>query len=149
MCSAAARTGKGRGAITEAIAIDLPLEPLSARQAREQLEPFRKALDEVSFLDLRILVSELVIEALNAESEAQDAKIQICVELQDDRVHAEISDGGAAYRVPPRHPEPGERGWALYLVRRLSRRWGVRCDSESSMVWLEMPRSQPGRLAAT
>jgi anti-sigma regulatory factor (Ser/Thr protein kinase) len=120
--------------MTEAIAIDLPLEPLSARRAREELEPFRKALDEISFIDLRLLVSELVIEALNAESEAQDARIQMCVELRDDRVHAEISDGGAAYRVPPPQPEPGEPGWALYLVRR---------DSESSMVWLEMPRRSP------
>jgi anti-sigma regulatory factor (Ser/Thr protein kinase) len=135
--------------MTEAVAIDLPLEPLSARRAREELEPFRKALDEISFIDLRLLVSELVIEALNAKSEGQDARIQMCVELRDDRVHAEISDGGAAYRVPPPHPEPGEPGWALYLVRRLSQRWGVRRDSESSMVWLEMPRPRPGRPAAT
>jgi hypothetical protein len=134
---------------TEAVAIDLPLEPLSARRARQQLEPFRKALDEITFIDLRLLISELVIEALNAESEAQDARIQMCVELRDDRVHAEISDGAVAYRVPPPHPEPGESGWALYLVRRLSRRWGVRRSSESSMVWLEMARPQPGRPAAT
>ena len=133
--------------MTEAVAIDLPLEPLSARRARKELEPFRKALDEISFIDLRLLVSELVIEALNAESEARDARIQMCVELRDDRVHAEISDGGAAYRLPPTHPEPGEPGWALYLVRRLCRRWGVRRDSESSMVWLEMDRPQPRRPA--
>jgi anti-sigma regulatory factor (Ser/Thr protein kinase) len=125
--------------MTDAVAIDLPLEPLSARRAREQLEPFRKALDEISFFDLRLLVSELVIEALNAESSARGARIEMCVELRDDRVHAEISDGGAAYRLLPAHPEPGEPGWGLYLVRRLSRRWGVRREPERSMVWLEMP----------
>ena len=125
--------------MTEAVAIDLPLEPLSARRAREQLEPFRTALDEISFFDLRLLVSELVIEALNAESEAQGARIEVRVELRDDRVHAEISDGGAAYRLHPGHPEPGEPGWSLYLVRQLSSRWGVRREPNRSTVWLEVP----------
>jgi histidine kinase-like protein len=135
--------------MTEAVAIDLPLEPLSARRAREQLEPFRKALDEISFFDLRLLVSELVVEALNAESETQDARIEMRVELRENRVHAELSEGGAAYRLIPGRPEPGEPGWVLYLVRRLSSRWGVRRDPERSMVWFEMPRPQPGKPAAT
>ena len=50
--------------MTNAVAVVLPLEPGSARRAREQLEPFRKSLDEMSFFDLRLLVSELVVEAL-------------------------------------------------------------------------------------
>ncbi len=125
--------------MTDAIAIDLPLEPLSARRAREQLEPFRTALDEISFFDLRLLVSELVIEALNAESEAQGTRIKVRVELRGDRVHAEISEGGAAYRLFPGRPEPGEPGWAIFLVRRLSSRWGVRREPNRSMVWLEVP----------
>jgi anti-sigma regulatory factor (Ser/Thr protein kinase) len=133
--------------MTDAVAIELPLESRSARRAREQLEPFRTALDETSFFDLRLLVSELVIEALHAESEAQGRRIEMCVELRDDRVHAEISEGGAAYRLSPRRPEPGEPGWGLDLVRRLSSRWGVRREPERSMVWLEMPRSRPAKPA--
>ncbi len=39
--------------MSDAVAIDLPLEPASARRAREQLEPFRDALDEITFIDLR------------------------------------------------------------------------------------------------
>jgi len=57
--------------MTDVVAIDLPLEPESAPRAREELEPFRGALDETSFFDLRLLVTELVIEALNAASKAQ------------------------------------------------------------------------------
>lgn len=126
--------------MTDVVAIDLPLEPESARRARQQLEPFREALDETSFIDLRLLVTELVIEALNAPSNAQGSAIKVRVELGDDLVHAEMSDGGAAYRLTPGYPEPGEPGWALYLVRRLSSRWGVLREPERSLVWLEMPR---------
>src|SRR3954447_8653118 len=122
--------------MTDAVAIELPLESRSARRAREQLEPFRTALDETSFFDLRLLLSELVIEALHAESEAQGGRIEMRVELRDDRVHAEISEGGAAYRLIPRRPEPGEPGWGLDLVRRLSSRWGVRREPGRSMCGL-------------
>ena len=125
--------------MTNAVAVVLPLEPGSARRAREQLEPFRKSLEEMSFLDLRLLVSELVVEALNTESEAQGARIELWAELREDRVHVEVAEGGAAFRLPSRRPEPGEAGWGLHLVRRLSSRWGIRREPERASVWLEMP----------
>lgn len=125
-------------AVTDAVAIDLPLEPGSARRAREQLEPFRKSLGERSFFDLRLLVSELVVEALNIDSGAEDARIELRAELRDDRVHVEVADGGAAFRLPSRRPEPGEAGWGLHLVQRLSSRWGIRREPQRASVWLEM-----------
>jgi len=126
-------------AVTDAVAIDLPLEPGSARRAREQLEPFRKSLGERSFFDLRLLVSELVVEALNIDSGAEGARIELRAELRDDRVHVEVADGGAAFRLPSRRPEPGEAGWGLHLVQRLSSRWGIRREPQRASVWLEMP----------
>ena len=126
--------------MTEPVFSDLPLETESARRARELLEPFRNALGEASFTDLRLLMSELVVEALNAEREAPQRRLEMRVELREDRIHAQISADRAAYRLPSRHPEPGEAGWALYLVRRLSSRWGIRREPERSLVWLEMPQ---------
>jgi hypothetical protein len=78
------------------------------------------------------------VEALNAEPEARPGRLEMRVELRDDRVHAQISADRAAYRLPSHHPEPGDPGWALYLVRRLSSRWGLRREPERSLVWLEM-----------
>ena len=125
-------------AATDAVAIDLPLEPGSARRAREQLEPFRKSLGE-TFSDLRLLVSELVVEALNIDSEAENTRIELQAELHDDRVRVEVAAGGAAFRLPSRRPEPGEAGWGLLLVQRLSSRWGIRREPERASVWLELP----------
>jgi anti-sigma regulatory factor (Ser/Thr protein kinase) len=125
--------------MTEAVAIDLPLEPESARRAREHLEPFRKALDETAFFDLRLLVSELVVEVLHDGERTHEQEIELRVELRDGRVHAEVAEGGDAFRLPSGHPEPGETGWGLYLVGRLASRWGIRREPQRSGVWLELP----------
>ena len=129
--------------MSDAVAIDLPLEPASARRAREQLEPFREALDEITFFDLRLLVSELIVEVLNAESETHNAKVGLRAEFHDGRVRVEVAEGDGAFRLPSRRPEPGEAGWGLYLVGRLSSRWGLRRGPESSSVWLEVASSGP------
>lgn len=126
--------------MSDAVAIDLPLEPESARRAREQLEPFRKALDEDTFFDLRLLVSELVVEVLlDDEERTRDHEIELRAELRDGRIHVEVGEGEDAFRIPAGHPEPGEAGWCLYLVGRLTSRWGIRREPRRSSVWLELP----------
>jgi hypothetical protein len=124
--------------VSDVVAIDLPLEPASARRAREQLEPFRKALNEITFTDLRLLVSELIIEALKAESAVHDPRVELRAELREGRVRVEVAESGGAFRLPYRRPEPGEAGWSLYLVERLSSRWGLQHEPEGSSVWLEV-----------
>jgi hypothetical protein len=124
--------------VTSAVAIDLPLEPESARRAREELAPFGAVLDETSFFDLRLLVSELVAEALNPPSE-KASRIRLRAELNGGGVHVEITREGDGYRLPSRRPEPGEPGWALYLAQRLSHRWTVRRDADMAVVSLEIP----------
>jgi hypothetical protein len=55
--------------MSETVAIDLPAEPESAPQARKQLEVFRTSLDEVSFVDLCLLVDELVVRRSGTATE--------------------------------------------------------------------------------
>jgi hypothetical protein len=127
--------------MTEAVTVVLPLEPGSARRARERLEPFRGSLDEMSFADLRLLVNELVVEALIAHPDRRGERIEMRAEMRKDRVHVEVAEGGGAYRLSSRRPGPGEAGWGLRLVQRLSSRWGIRRDRDKAMVWLDMPVS--------
>jgi anti-sigma regulatory factor (Ser/Thr protein kinase) len=124
--------------MSEAVAIDLPLEPDSARRAREQLEPFRKGLDETTFFDLRLLVSELIAEALNARSKIDHGRVELRAKLRNGGVRVEVAEDGEAFRLPPRRPKPGEAGFGIYLMTRLSRRWGVRYGPGGSAVWLEV-----------
>lgn len=132
--------------MNDAVAIDLPLEPGSAKRARSQLERFRGLLGETTFGDLRLLVSELVSEALSACPRSSTGRIKLRAELRGGRVRVTVAQGGEAYRLPSRRPEPGEQGWSLHLVQRLSDSWGMRRDRESAAVWLEVPLAPTARL---
>lgn len=122
------------------VAIDLPREPESARRAREELKRFQGAMDRTSFIDLCLLVDELVVEALHAPDAMPDRPhpIRLHAEHDGDRVRVTVAEGGGAYRLPSRRPEPGDPGFGLHLVQRLSDRWGMRSDQNRAMVWLEM-----------
>src|SRR4051812_6432202 len=127
--------------MNEAVAIDLPLEPESARRAREQLKSFRSSIDESTFIDLCLLVDELVVEALHGSSGGRAPDdIRLRAQLDHDRVHVAMEDGGGAYRLPSRRPEPGDPGFGLHLVQRLSDRWGIRRDRDQATVWLDLLR---------
>ena len=123
--------------MTDEITVDLPLEQESPGRAREHLIAYRGLLDETSFIDLRLLVSELVVEALKATPNAQDRKIELRAGHDDHRVHVEVSS--AAYRLPSRHPKPGDMGWGICLVEQLSGRWGFRHEPDKATVWLDLP----------
>jgi anti-sigma regulatory factor (Ser/Thr protein kinase) len=125
--------------MSEAVAIDLPLEPESARRAREQLKSFRSKVDESTFIDLCLLVDELVVEALHGSSDGKAPyDIRLRAQLDDDRVHVAMEEGGGAYHLPSRRPEPGDPGFGLHLVQRLSDRWGIRRDRDQATVWLDL-----------
>jgi len=126
--------------MSETVAIELPRQPESAREAREQLEVFRDSLDDVLYGDLRLLVDELVVEALRAENaeSGESGPIQMRAELDGDRVRVALAEGAGAYRLPSRRPEPGDPGFALHLVQRLSDRWGMRRERDRATVWLEI-----------
>jgi anti-sigma regulatory factor (Ser/Thr protein kinase) len=130
--------------MSETVAIHLPPEPESAGRAREQLQAFKSSLDEVSFVDLCLLVDELVVEALRARDGATGGPIELRAERDGDRVRVVIAEGGGAYRLPSRRPEPGDPGFGLHLVQMLSDRWGMRRDRDRASVWLEMLRTPRG-----
>jgi anti-sigma regulatory factor (Ser/Thr protein kinase) len=132
------------GTMSETVAIDLPLKPESAAQAREQLGCFRASLDETSFGDLRLLVHELIVEVLIAREEDSAGSIELRAERDGGRIRVAVAEGGGAYRLPSRRPEPGDPGFGLHLVQRLSDRWGMRREHGRATVWLEMLRAPRG-----
>jgi anti-sigma regulatory factor (Ser/Thr protein kinase) len=130
--------------MSEAVAIDLPVQPESARRAREELKALEASLDDTSFLDLCLLVNELVVEVLRAENAGDVGLIELRAEDDGERIRVAVAEGHGAYRLPSRRPEPGDPGFGLHLVQRLSDRWGMRRDRDRATVWLEMA-SKPGR----
>jgi anti-sigma regulatory factor (Ser/Thr protein kinase) len=125
--------------MSETVAIDLPPKPESARRAREELKPFRAAVDEATFVDLCLLVNELVVEAVRGSGDgATSSDIRLQAELDRDRIRVVMAEGGGAYHLPSRRPGPGDPGFGLHLVQRLSDRWGIRRERQHATVWLEL-----------
>jgi two-component sensor histidine kinase len=131
--------------MSQAVAIDLPPEPESAGRAREQMKQFRTSVGERTFIDLCLLVDELVVEALHGPSDDGPAAtgIQLRAELDGDRINVVVVEGSGAYRLPSRRPEPGDPGFGLHLVQRLSDRWGIRREGGRATVWLELLGTTP------
>ncbi len=67
------------------------------RRARKQLEVFRASLDEVSFVDLSLLVDELVVEALRDRNGSTGEPIELRAERAGDRVRVAIAEGGRGF----------------------------------------------------
>jgi histidine kinase-like protein len=125
--------------IQEALSIELPVRPESARKARKLVTAFRDRLNEPTYNDLRLIVSELVADAVRAEADGH--RIRIRVEVAGNRILATVQEGVLAYRLKARHSQPGEPGWGVHIARTLGQRWGTRIETDRGTVWVEMAAS--------
>ena len=119
------------------IAVELPRDEQAPARARAALEPLRDSLPSRDFGDLRLLVSELLVDDLRAQPEASDHEIQLEASLRDDVLRVEIAEGWISWASVSTRPRPGERGWGTYLASLLADRWGVDPESEGARLWLE------------
>jgi serine/threonine-protein kinase RsbW len=118
----------------------LPAAPQAAAVARRALDDLAGELSDGRMRDVRLLVSELVTNAVrHANLDSGDA-IDLVIELADNALRVEVHDPGGGF--VPRAPTPDPMrpsGWGLYLVAELADRWGVDSD-ETTLVWFELDR---------
>jgi hypothetical protein len=119
--------------------MELPVRPESVRRAREAVTVFRDQLDEPTYNDLRLVVSELVADAVRVEVQGIH-DLSVMIEVGDGRTWASVSDGVGAFKLRSRRPELGESGWGIHLARALARRWGTRYEATHCSIWIEMER---------
>lgn len=119
---------------------ELAVKPEAAAEARHALDGVPTGLPDGRVRDVRLLVSELVTNAVRHANLTASDRIRLVVDLLAHALRVEVHDPGAGF--VPREPEPDpERpsGWGLYLVAELADRWGV--DSyPSTLVWFELDR---------
>ena len=88
--------------------------------------------------DIRLLVSELVTNAIRHAEAADGGEVGLDVTIDHELVRVEVADPGAGFDPTPRDDEmsrPG--GWGLYLVDRIADRWGV-VRNRMTRVWFEI-----------
>ena len=120
---------------------ELARDPDSAAEARRLLGEVADHLPSRRLEDARLLVSELVTNAIRHAGLGDDQVITLLVVAGERVLRIEVSDPGAGFDVAEPAPAPGlSSGWGLYLVRELSDRWGVERDAHTR-VWFEIDRA--------
>jgi anti-sigma regulatory factor (Ser/Thr protein kinase) len=112
----------------------LSKSPASAAQARLFLDCVRSHVSAAVLEDARLLVSELVANAV--EHVREEGDLELRVSLADGVLRVEVLDPGPGFTPPPR-PPGADRGWGLHFTDRLASRWAVDRD-EGARVWFEL-----------
>ena len=111
---------------------ELPRDEHAPGVARAALAGFEHSLDEERFDATRLLVSELVT---NAVKYGGDGPVRLEVAANPDRLRAEVIDSGSGFEATER--AAGQvGGWGLPLVEHLADRWGT--FKGSTHVWFEL-----------
>jgi anti-sigma regulatory factor (Ser/Thr protein kinase) len=111
---------------------ELPRDEHAPAGARAALGGFETALNSERYDATRLLVSELVT---NAVKYGGDGPVRLEVTAAGERLRAEVIDQGNGFVAQPR--EIGqEGGFGLPLVEHLADRWGT--FEGSTHVWFEL-----------
>jgi anti-sigma regulatory factor (Ser/Thr protein kinase) len=142
----------GHVVVRVANAVEEKLE-LTLGVGRDAPSRARKALGGLngSLADLRqpvrLLVSELVTNAVLHAGTGSDRTVRVRLEARSDQVRVEVSDEGPGFdpgtgdRVDPR-----AGGFGLTLLDELADRWGVEAE-QGARVWFEIDRRSVARTA--
>ena len=118
--------------------MQLPHEPGSIPKARRELERLSGELDDLTMRNTRLLVSELVTNAIRHVPAAEGDRIELTVEQEDGHVRVEVADSGPGFAPTPRSDlSQASSGWGLHILSKLAARWGVERNGVSK-VWFEL-----------
>jgi anti-sigma regulatory factor (Ser/Thr protein kinase) len=117
------------------------------RLAREAIEPLRAGLPERAFEDVRLVVTELVTNAVIHAGLGADDTISLRVRRARGVTRIEVEDRGDGFGWSDdgSFTSPGGRG--LMLVSRMSLRWGLESNG-GALVWCELSNAERPRAGA-
>jgi anti-sigma regulatory factor (Ser/Thr protein kinase) len=124
--------------------LHLPHDPDSIPVARRELQRLSDEVDDLTLRNTKLLVSELVTNAVRHVPAGDGDEIELVVERADGHVRVEVADRGPGFEPTPRADvSTGSSGWGLHIMAKLASRWGVEVD-EGSRVWFELEVEQAG-----
>jgi anti-sigma regulatory factor (Ser/Thr protein kinase) len=99
-------------------------------------DALRGRVDPSTLEDVALLTSELVTNSVRHAGVDPDRPVALHVEKTPSVLRVAVVDEGPGFERRPPRPR-ADSGWGLYLVERISDRWGVFRDRASS-VWFEI-----------
>jgi serine/threonine-protein kinase RsbW len=119
----------------------LAVTPEAAAEARHALDELGTEGFDSRLRDVRLLVSELVTNAVRHANLSESDEILLVIEVADHSLRVELHDPGGGFVPTAPAPDPARpSGWGLYLVAELADRWGVDSD-DRTLVWFELDRA--------
>jgi len=123
----------------DAFELSFPPAPSAVTRARNEItERFASSLAVRVLEDVRLLVTELITNALRHGQLVTGDRVSLKAMVIDDLVRIEVRDPGHDGDVVLRKPGVRGGGYGLYLVELLAKRWGVERNGGTT-VWCELP----------
>jgi anti-sigma regulatory factor (Ser/Thr protein kinase) len=115
----------------------LVAEPVSVRRARGWLSALAAGLVDPSRKnDLELVVTEIVTNAVRHG--AQEGRLLLAATPKPEFLCVQVTDEGAGLVPTPGAMASDENGgFGLFIVERLTRRWGVTRENRHTRVWFE------------
>jgi len=117
--------------------VSFPASVHAPEAARRAVDEFAAELDEAHRFNLRLLVSELVANAVRHGQLDESSTVRLRARKGPERIHFEISDDGEGFDWKAGSSSDGGRG--LPLVAALADRWGLTFD-RGTTAWFELRR---------
>ena len=117
--------------------VSLPAAPASVSAARAWLASRCSDLVPPDRLDSLVLIlSEIVTNAVRHGGSAGD--VVVAATPKDEFLCVQVTDGGVGFVPNPgAMASDGNGGFGLFLVERLTRRWGMTREGRRTRVWFE------------
>jgi anti-sigma regulatory factor (Ser/Thr protein kinase) len=120
--------------VAQELEITLDSQPESVAQARRVTTEVIDDLDEQTLEDVRLIVSELVT---NAVKHGPEGRVKLRLRREGNTIRGEVQDEGTSPFGLRRKVRLGpDGGLGLRLVDSLSDRWGV--EAGTARVWFEL-----------
>lgn len=139
--------GERDGAITS-FRLDLQLQATlrSIAHARRSLDRIKPLVGDELYEKSKLLLSEIVSNAVKHTSTPEQATVGVSVDLTSDLLSVTVTDTGPGFTPDKRElHDDQESGWGLWLVQELADRWGVDRDDRNS-VWFDLRISPEHRI---
>jgi anti-sigma regulatory factor (Ser/Thr protein kinase) len=134
-----ATTDKQPGDGQPALKLVLEQNPYAPGRARAAVVAFgeQHELTEAALATLRLLVSEVVTNAVVHPAVDPSANVELFARLEPHVIRIEVLDQGQGFVPARRGTWPADSRYGLYLVDRESARWGVD-RTKGNRVWFEV-----------
>jgi serine/threonine-protein kinase RsbW len=126
-----------RSVVRAPITLRLPFEATSVSVARQRLKTWMSDIDgsRDSIEDARVVISELVANAVRHARPLSDGSLLVTWTLEDDGVQVSVTDGGAATRPRALETSPSSlSGRGMAIVEVLAHKWWTEQSDTRSTV---------------